>query len=68
MNAKTEVAKWAPAMEGSLAKVREKTRELVATQLRAIDELVSKLVEVPVTSPAQTQKRTAQAAMFEPQL
>ncbi|HET9283646.1 MAG TPA: N-6 DNA methylase [Candidatus Angelobacter sp.] len=59
------VGKWGPSMEGTLAKVREKARELVAKQIMEIDELVEKLLATGKSQAKTTAKASkAQVVMF----
>lgn len=63
--AKQIVEKWGPSMEGGLAKVRERARELVGKQLAEIDSRVKKLLSASAGEvTADTKKSTAQATMF----
>ena len=63
-DAKAQVEKWAGEMEGSLAKVREKTRELVATQISEIDRRVEQLISESKPKATTDMKKASQSAMF----
>jgi hypothetical protein len=63
-SAKNTVEKWGPEMQGSLAKVREKTRTLVDDQIRKIDSLVESLFRVTAVSTAEDNKKIDQTLMF----
>jgi hypothetical protein len=63
-SAKKTVEKWGPEMQGSLAKVREKTRTMVGDQIRKIDSLVESMFSATQIPSAVDKKKTNQASMF----
>lgn len=63
-SAKKIVEKWGPEMEGGLATVREKTRDLVDDQLRKIDALVDSLFKTGVEPVAKAKEESDQASIF----
>jgi type I restriction-modification system DNA methylase subunit len=62
--AKKAVEKWGPAMEGGLANVRERTRTLVAEQLRGIDVVVESLLGTTERTIVSVKKDSDQALIF----
>lgn len=65
--AKVTLEKWGPKMEGGLAKVREKSRELIAEQLREIDDLVASMFKGTKLKESKTGKKkkdSLQSSMF----
>lgn len=63
-SAKKTVQKWGPEMQGSLAKVREKTRTLIDDQIRQIDSLVESLFTATQIPAATDNKKINQTLMF----
>jgi len=55
---------WGPEMQGVLANVREKTRTLVADEIREIDSLVESLFSTTEGPIASDKTKTDQALMF----
>jgi hypothetical protein len=63
-SAKKIVEKWGPEMEGGLATVREKTRDLVDDQIQKIDSLVDSLFGAAPKPVAVNKKESNQASIF----
>ncbi len=63
-SAKKTVERWGPEMKGSLANVREQTRDLVDDQIRRIDSLVDSLFSSTASPITLNKKESDQASIF----
>ena len=62
--AKQVVGEYGPQMKGGLAKVRERARELVKTEIAQIDDCVRQLLHVNAQEPSKAKSQKAQVALF----
>jgi hypothetical protein len=64
--AREKVSKWAGQLEGTLAKVREQSRDIIRNEIDQIDVLVAKTLKLnPIKSGPRNRKGSHQESMFD---